>query len=166
MRIRSQMTVLVSAAALLLVVVVDVQRARACDPGPDYGPDEVVVEKSGKRSRVKLNYRRHEYTFAGGHRTLSEVQVFTKNKRLIKFLKGKGMGSKMWKAVQKTANRATCATLLNGKALARLERSLKATVARHYRAKTRRSPGALDIMLVTDRDQSGNTACVPPKRKR
>ena len=159
-------TAMVVAVLAALLVAAGSREARACDPGPDYGPEEVVVEKSGKRSRVKLNYRRQEHTFAGGHRNLAEVQVFTKNKRLIEFLKKNGMGTKMRKAIQKTAGRANCATLLNGKRLARLERSFKSAVARHYRAQTRRWAGPIDIMLITEADQSGNTDCRPPKRKR
>lgn len=155
--------VLLSALCLGLIAQ---KEAHACDPGPDYGRDTPEVGMSGKRQFIKLNFRREEYTFRGGHRTLAEVQVFTKNKRLVKFLAKEGMNSATWKALRKTAQRATCATLFQGKKLARLERALKASLSRHIRRKTRRAPGAFDLMLVTEADRSGNTACIPPKTRK
>ncbi len=72
----------------------------------------------------------------------------------------------MWKALRKTADRSNCAVLYSGKRLARLEKRLKNAVARHYRRKTRKSAGAIDVMLVTEQDRSGNTDCLPPSATR
>ena len=152
--------VVLSTLALGLVVHQD---ARACDPGPDYGSETPEVGKSGKRQVIKLNYRRREYAFRGGHRTLAEVRVYTKNRRLVKFLASKGMSDATWKGLRRAAQRVTCATLYNGKKLARLERALKRSLTRHVRRKTRRAVGAFDLMLITEDDNSGSAGCFPPK---
>ncbi|MFH2009613.1 MAG: hypothetical protein ABI333_23675 [bacterium] len=155
-----------AAVAGLILAPVAVQNAQACgDPEPDYGAETPTVEKSGNRKVVKLNFRRNEYSFAGGHRYFSEIQVFTNNTGLIKFLAKQGMDPAMWKALRKTADRSTCATLYSGKQLARLELALKNSVARHYLRHTRRSVGAIDLMLVTEQDRSGNADCLPPSPK-
>ena len=119
------------------------------------------MTKSGRRSQVALNFRKHEYTFRGGDTQLSGLRVFTANPRLVAWLKVHGMSEKIWTALKAVAQRDTCASMFIGKRLGRLERRLAVVVARRYKASTRRKAGPVDLMLIP----GGGWDCRPPKRR-
>ena len=150
------------AIAGIVVGLVAPSSAFACGGGEeDLGPETPqVIPAKGTRGRaeIRLNFRRAAFSLPGGAKTIAEVRVYTRNKRLIQYLSRHGMDASMSKALRQTGARHSCAAFYSGKALVSLERSLGLAIGRHYRSKTRQAGGRLDVMVVAE----GEGTCTPP----
>lgn len=107
----------------------------------------VTKKKVKDRWELKINYYNKYYKFNGGSYRLKTVNLYTKSKKVADFIHKKGTSLAFWKAVAASASRFTCKDLLIGKRLVKLEHSLGTAVAKHYRKKTKKSAGKLDVML-------------------
>ncbi len=138
--------------------------AKAC--GPSYyttrDPRPNLAKVKG-RWEVKITYLHRYYAFRGGNYRLNRVHVYSKDKKFAKWVHKHGSDAKMWKAVKLSAQRFSCVDLLQGKRLVKLERSIAAGIAKHYRAKTKRRAPKVDVMLSLATYY--RNYCKPPKKK-
>jgi len=154
----------VLALALLLSPHGSPPDARACMPSYRTTSDpRPNLTKIKGRWEVKLSYMQRYYRFRGGNYQLNRVHVFSKNQKFAKWLHKHGGEATTWKAVLGSAQQFTCADLLNGKRLVKLERSIASGIARHYRTQTKRSAPKVDVMLSLATYYS--KYCNPPKKK-
>ena len=160
---RPRLLVLLALAGALLLQGWIPRDAGACgDHEIDYGPEEPVVTAHRGYSEIRLNYRRKEHSFAGGNYNFSELRVFTRDAGLLAWLGKDGMGEAMWKRLKESSATATCAALMDGRALARLETKLATEVAAQYRRTTGRSVPRPDLALVAEVPDDSGAYCNPP----
>ncbi|MFH2007888.1 MAG: hypothetical protein ABI333_14995 [bacterium] len=114
------------------------------------------------RWEVKLGYYNKYYSFRGGNYRLQNIHVYTKDSKLAEFVHKQGATRSFWNALRGTVQRYSCADLLVGKRLVKLERGIAAGIARYYFAKSKRRAQKLDVMLSLS--QYYSSYCNPPKQ--
>lgn len=164
---RLRLLVLLALAIALLAQGWIPRDARACgDDEIDYGPEKPVIVQRPGHTEIGLNYRRMEHSFAGGNYNFSEIRVFTRDAAFIAWLQKEGMGEAMWKRLLGASEKLTCADLMEGTRIARLEQALAKVVASAYREATRKSTPRPDLMLVSDVLGHDSPTCTPPNPTR
>lgn len=162
---RGTVLVLAALATVVLVEGLALRRARACGgPEIDYGSDKVVTQTHRGRTEVQLNFRRKELSFRGSNLNLSEVQIFTRDRRFAAWLATNGMGDKVWAEVKRVGAGTSCAALYDGRSIGPLERRFSNAVRTAYRKATGRNAAHADAMLVAVVLDGSEPSCVPPTR--
>ncbi len=115
------------------------------------------------RWELKISYYNKYYSFQGGSYRLRHVTVYTKSDKVASFVHKKATTLDFWKAVRAGASRFNCTDLLQGKRLVKLERGLANAIGKHYRSKTKKSAGKLDVMV--EMYAPYRAYCKPPKKK-
>lgn len=129
---------------------------------PPQDPRPVLSQANG-RYEVQVRLGDHYFRFPGSNLRLMNIFVFSRDKALAAFLASAPGRQAAWAAFGRTARGLTCADVMHGGDLARLERALGAAILGEYRKTSRRAVAVPDVMLVLDGGYSAY--CQPPRPK-
>lgn len=110
-----------------------------------------VSAAPAKRLRVSVDLTHHRHLIGGTRMRAQRLIVFTKDKKLARFLRVRNNTRVVSKEIQARVKKTTAKTLTDGRKLYRLERDLARAVARVYRLKTKRVISPPDVMLQITR---------------
>lgn len=112
-------------------------RARRSSPGKPAKPVE-------KKITVSLPYN---FRVGGGTLRAERLVIWTRDKRLARFLVNSAERSGIQQAVGKPLRKAPADTLFDGRKIYKLEQKVARAVARRYRKRTGRRAWHLDLMI-------------------
>lgn len=128
----------------VFVLLASPRGAAACDAY--YGYPHEMTKRKGTWT-IKIGYHDRYHFFSGSQYQLCSVYVFTKSKRIATFIHNHSITNAFWKTILASIKHYTCRDMLSGKRILRVERSVARAIAKHYRKKTRRRSGRLDVMI-------------------
>lgn len=131
-------------AALTAFLLAFPSRTIACDL---YYTQPTTLSTRGGLWTAQVNLYDRQHYFDGSMFRLCDIYVFTRNKRFADFIYDKGITDAFWKAIRAELWYHSCADLLDGKRLLRLERNIARAVRKFYRKQTRRRAGRFNLMV-------------------
>lgn len=122
-------------------------RTEACPRHyPPRDPRPTLSRVDG-RFEVRVNMQGRYYRFAGSNLQLQAIYVFTRDKALARFLESPAGPQASWTALSQTASRYSCADLMEGRDLLRVEQAVARALVAEYRKVSKQSAVVPDLML-------------------